>query len=236
MAVSSAGLRPKSDCSDKAQKQLYSKLQTRPLVREGATLQNNKPATAKEISRRKKSWLPDPDGCLTPRRTGRLIVGCKLTSNSTWVVQRLRLAFCKWPNWIGHSLSSPEDGNRSSFRNVMFSGYVDIRTMAAVQKLLCLWVFTAFRTQQIQQNAVSSQARRLSCDTAAAWCWLTHWFGFMTTFSRLQFRTRFESLVSVSRWKIMLLWNAAVDSIWPLGAWIWNVKQQRDWNVQLSSI
>jgi hypothetical protein len=35
MAVSSAGLRPKSDCSDKAQKQLYSKLQTRPLVREG---------------------------------------------------------------------------------------------------------------------------------------------------------------------------------------------------------
>jgi hypothetical protein len=33
----SAGLRPKSDCSGKAQKQLYSKLQTRPLVREGAT-------------------------------------------------------------------------------------------------------------------------------------------------------------------------------------------------------
>jgi hypothetical protein len=35
--LSSAGLGPKSDCSDKAQKQLYSKLQTRPLVREGAT-------------------------------------------------------------------------------------------------------------------------------------------------------------------------------------------------------
>jgi hypothetical protein len=33
----SAGLRPKSDCSGKTQKQLYSKLQTRPLVREGAT-------------------------------------------------------------------------------------------------------------------------------------------------------------------------------------------------------
>jgi hypothetical protein len=30
MAVSSAGLSPKSDCSGKAQKQLYSKLQTRP--------------------------------------------------------------------------------------------------------------------------------------------------------------------------------------------------------------
>jgi hypothetical protein len=37
MAVSSAGLQPKSDCSGKAQKQLYSKLQTCPLVREGAT-------------------------------------------------------------------------------------------------------------------------------------------------------------------------------------------------------
>jgi hypothetical protein len=30
--LSSAGLRPKSDCSGKAQKQLYSNLQTRPLV------------------------------------------------------------------------------------------------------------------------------------------------------------------------------------------------------------
>jgi hypothetical protein len=35
--LSSAGLRLKSDCSGKAQKQLNSKLQTRPLVREGAT-------------------------------------------------------------------------------------------------------------------------------------------------------------------------------------------------------
>jgi hypothetical protein len=35
--MSSAGLRPKSHCSGKAQKQLYSKLQTRPLIKEGAT-------------------------------------------------------------------------------------------------------------------------------------------------------------------------------------------------------
>jgi hypothetical protein len=34
--MSSAGLGPESDCTGKAQKQLYSKLQTRPLVREGA--------------------------------------------------------------------------------------------------------------------------------------------------------------------------------------------------------
>jgi hypothetical protein len=35
--VSSARLQPKSDWSGKAQKQFYSKLQTCPLVREGAT-------------------------------------------------------------------------------------------------------------------------------------------------------------------------------------------------------
>jgi hypothetical protein len=35
--MSSVGLQLKSDCSDKAQKQLYSNLQTRPLIREGTT-------------------------------------------------------------------------------------------------------------------------------------------------------------------------------------------------------
>jgi hypothetical protein len=43
MAVSSVGLQHKRDRSGKAQKQLYSKLQIRPLVREA--LQNNKPET-----------------------------------------------------------------------------------------------------------------------------------------------------------------------------------------------
>jgi hypothetical protein len=81
-AVSSAGLRPKSDCSGKAQKQLYSNLQTRPLVREGATnLQTRK--CLKEIARRKKNWSQVPDGRLTPGQTGRLTVGRKLTHSLT---------------------------------------------------------------------------------------------------------------------------------------------------------
>jgi hypothetical protein len=42
MVVSSAGLRPKSDCSGKDQKQLYSKLQTHPLVGEGAIHQESR--------------------------------------------------------------------------------------------------------------------------------------------------------------------------------------------------
>jgi hypothetical protein len=50
-----AGLRPKSDCSGEAQKQLYSNLQTRPLVREGATNLHNRKCL-KKISRRKKNW------------------------------------------------------------------------------------------------------------------------------------------------------------------------------------
>jgi hypothetical protein len=62
--MSSAGLRLKSDCSGKAQKQMYSKLQTRPLVREGA--KNNKPATVRKKNFKEKEklvagprWVPD---------------------------------------------------------------------------------------------------------------------------------------------------------------------------------
>jgi hypothetical protein len=50
--LSSALLRPTSDCSGKVQKQLYSKLQTRPLVREGATKLQTRNCL-KKISRRK---------------------------------------------------------------------------------------------------------------------------------------------------------------------------------------
>jgi hypothetical protein len=40
----------------------------------------------KEISRRKENWSRVSDGRLTPRQTGRLTVGRKLTSTSTSVV------------------------------------------------------------------------------------------------------------------------------------------------------
>jgi hypothetical protein len=77
--VSSAGLRSKSDCSGKTQKQLYSKLQTRPLVREGATKLQIRNCLI-EISWRKKNWSQVPDGRLTPGQTGRLTVGRELTA------------------------------------------------------------------------------------------------------------------------------------------------------------
>jgi hypothetical protein len=82
MAVSSAGLRPKSDCPGKAQKQLYSKLQTSPLVKEGTTKLQTRNCL-QEISRRKKNLSQVPDGRLTPGQTGRLTVGRKLTVTAT---------------------------------------------------------------------------------------------------------------------------------------------------------
>jgi hypothetical protein len=84
MAVSSAGLRPKSDCSGKAQKQLYSKLHSRPLLREGVTKVHTRNCL-QEISSRKKNWSQVPDGRLTPGQTGRLTVGRKLTATATGV-------------------------------------------------------------------------------------------------------------------------------------------------------
>jgi hypothetical protein len=63
-------------------KQFNSELQTRPLVREGATKQQRR-SCLRKISWRRKNWSRVPDGRLIPGRTGRLTVGRKLTSTST---------------------------------------------------------------------------------------------------------------------------------------------------------
>jgi hypothetical protein len=44
------------------------------------------------------------------------------------------LALSKRLNRIGVSLPSPEDGNRSSFLNVVFSRYLEFRTEDKAQK------------------------------------------------------------------------------------------------------
>jgi hypothetical protein len=43
-------------------------------------------------------------------------------------------ALSKGPNRVGVSLPSPEDGDRSSFRNVVFSRYLEFRTMDEAHK------------------------------------------------------------------------------------------------------
>jgi hypothetical protein len=81
MAVSSVRLRLKCDCFGKAQKQLYSKLQTRFLVREDALIAKRRNCQTKEEDQ-DKIWSRIPKGGPIPRRTGRLTVGRKKNSNS----------------------------------------------------------------------------------------------------------------------------------------------------------
>jgi hypothetical protein len=52
----------------------YDKLQTRPLVREGAPYQQTRNRLTVM-----KIWSKAPDGCFIPRQTGRLIVGRNMT-------------------------------------------------------------------------------------------------------------------------------------------------------------
>jgi hypothetical protein len=54
--------------------------------------------------------------------------------NMTWVILCLRLALCKRPNRLYISVSSPEDGNGSSFRNAVFPSYLEFRAMGKIQK------------------------------------------------------------------------------------------------------
>jgi hypothetical protein len=52
------------------------------------------------------------------------------------LIQWLRLALSKGPNWLGVLPPPwPEDGNRFSFRNVVFFNFLEYWTMDKVQKL-----------------------------------------------------------------------------------------------------
>jgi hypothetical protein len=53
----------------------------------------------------------------------------------TMVVQWLRLAPSEGLKGEGASFPSVEDGNRASFRNVVFSNYSDFQTMEKIHKL-----------------------------------------------------------------------------------------------------
>jgi hypothetical protein len=55
------------------------------------------------------------------------------------IVQWLILALSKGPNRVCVSIASPEDGNRPSFRHVVFCSYLGFRTMENVHKLQWFW-------------------------------------------------------------------------------------------------
>jgi hypothetical protein len=85
-----------------------------------------------------------------PKRSFTIIVYCKFSSYllsaqpgvrclrscccMTMVVRWLMLALPKGPNRGGVSISSPEGGNRSSFRRVVFSSLFEFRTIDKVLK------------------------------------------------------------------------------------------------------
>jgi hypothetical protein len=93
-----------------------SKFQTRPLVREGAPQHKDRKCP------RVRNLVMGPNWP-TNRR-----------SQNNLKLKWLRLALSKGPNEVGISLPSPEDRNRSSFRNTVFSSYLEFRTIDKVQK------------------------------------------------------------------------------------------------------
>jgi hypothetical protein len=97
-----------------AQKQLYSNLQTRPLVREGATKLQIRNCL-KEISRRKKIWPQLPDGRLISEQTGRLTVGRKLTA----CLFRNTFGACREKSYYMHTCT--DEGQSKSSRNSLTS-------------------------------------------------------------------------------------------------------------------
>jgi hypothetical protein len=87
------------------------------------------PQESKENFKEKEKFVTGPNSGLTPGQFGLLTVGRKITLSLPWVVQWLRLTLSKRPKRLSVSFPSPEDGNRSSFWNVVFSGYLEYRTM-----------------------------------------------------------------------------------------------------------
>jgi hypothetical protein len=85
----------------KAQKQLYSKLQARFLVREDALIAKRRTCQMKE--EQDKIWWRIPKGGPIPRRTGRLTVSGKNNSNSNSNSKKKKKnLWSKVPDWARH--------------------------------------------------------------------------------------------------------------------------------------
>jgi hypothetical protein len=75
MVLNAVVLRPERDCAGEDQQQQYI---TDPSRQRGHYRITN-PQLCKENFKKKENWSRVPDGCLTPRRTGRLTVARNLT-------------------------------------------------------------------------------------------------------------------------------------------------------------
>jgi hypothetical protein len=84
------------------------------------------------LVKRPQSGLEAKTHWLTVSRKVTLTLALTLTL--AWVVQWLRLALSKGPNRVGVSPPPSEDGNKSSFRNIVFSSYLEFRAMNKSRK------------------------------------------------------------------------------------------------------
>jgi hypothetical protein len=112
------------------------KLQTRPLVREGAQRRR-----AKKFSGKRKEKVKPGHGLRGGAQHQRILTDWLTDWPSVvkWlrlplVVKSLRLVLSKGPNRVDVSLPSPESGNRFSFRNVVCPSYLEFRAIGKVQK------------------------------------------------------------------------------------------------------
>jgi hypothetical protein len=89
--MSPVGFRSEKGCAADARQKLKT---TDPTSRQRGRPTSTNPQLSKSILREKgEKWSRVPDGCLTPRRTGRLTVGRNVTSTST-LTAYLRLRSC----------------------------------------------------------------------------------------------------------------------------------------------
>jgi hypothetical protein len=76
--------------------------------------------------------------------------------------QWLRLPLPKWPNWIGVFPPSPEDGNRSSFRNVVFYSFQNTGHWTKSKNPVILTVTIVSLSKYCNLDARSIARQRLS--------------------------------------------------------------------------
>jgi hypothetical protein len=114
MLMSPVGLRSEKGCAGDARQKLKSTDPTS-CQRGRPTLTN--PKLSKNNQREnEKNWSRVPDGCLTPRRTGRLTVGRHITLPLTFTLDRLCDLVVRVPGYRSRSPGSVPGATRFSER------------------------------------------------------------------------------------------------------------------------
>jgi hypothetical protein len=143
MAVSSAGLGPKSDCSGKAQKQLYSKLQTHPLVRESAPHQ-------------------EPRNCQTENKNLVMVSRWEPDTKTDWPTHRrsyIHFNFMQ-SRFCSYAINSSQTQERSKWVLAVKARICRLRIRYAVDKVALQWLFPGHFTSLLCSILIHHQRLR----------------------------------------------------------------------------